>query len=509
MYQKHERYCNNNLIRSGRRSAVGLLATILIDYRINVAMDKEDDHHSVQRCDETSRLLLYRQQPKAVSVSQRSLSSCVSYLLDPNHRPYRYLIALLVSLIEAMTCFSIEFPTGMQSTLIDIMELDNTQYNLIFSACSWPDIVMSIVGTVIVDKFLGMRRGLCIFSCILLAGQSIMCVGAYTNSFPILLCGRVVLGCSVGSLMSLTASFIIVWFEGKEVILAMSLSRCIHRLSATFALFTPQFLYDALTDLIVSPYYRHGTTLMLGTLLCLCAVLCALSVSYLDKRGAKIIGRKQIARKNISILNILSFSKTFWVLVLIISVYFAAVISFTANAPLYFMSKYGFSKKAAGIADSLSYLAIVFASPFFAVIIERVGYNLMWGLLAISFAVSSNVVYIITTSSNTFAPYLAAIMYSFSYTFFGSAMYATPGFVVPVHQLTTAYGMITSTFSIIATASNVSGGVVIDHYGYLLYLFFFIIIFVVIGLLSILLSVMEIVSENAVLNVSGKTRMKS
>ena len=458
--------------------------------------------------DEYSWILLDRQQPKVVT--QKSLSSCVSYLLDPNYRPYRYLIALLVSLIEAIVSFNYDFPAGMQATITQVMELDNTQYDLIFSACSWPDIVMSIVGTVIVDKYLGMRRGLCVFSCILLAGQSIICVGAYTNSFPILLCGRVVLGCSVGSLYSLTSAFIIVWFKGKEIVFAMSLARCIHRLSATFALFTPQFLYDSLSNLIVSPYYRHGTTLMLGTLLCLCAVLCALSVAYLDKRGAKIIGKKPIARKNISILSIIKFSKQFWILISIISIYYAVVICFTANVPLYFMSKYGFSKKAAGIADSFSYIAILFAAPFLAVVIEKVGYNLMWGLLGVFLAIISNLVFIITTSTSTFAPYLAAILYSFSYTFFGSAMWVTPGYIVPaVHQLTTAYGMLSSLIASTSVIANISAGVVIDHYGYLLLLLTFVITLVVIGLLSILLSVMEVASGKVLLNGSGKSRMKS
>ena len=452
---------------------------------------------------------LDRDLPKA-AVNKKSLSSCVSYLLDPNYRPYRYLIALLVSLIEAIVSFNYDFPAGMQATITQVMELDNTQYDLIFSACSWPDIVMSIVGTVIVDKYLGMRRGLCVFSCILLAGQSIICVGAYTNSFPILLCGRVVLGCSVGSLYSLTSAFIIVWFKGKEIVFAMSLARCIHRLSATFALFTPQFLYDSLSNLIVSPYYRHGTTLMLGTLLCLCAVLCALSVAYLDKRGAKIIGKKPIARKNISILSIIKFSKQFWILISIISIYYAVVICFTANVPLYFMSKYGFSKKAAGIADSFSYIAILFAAPFLAVVIEKVGYNLMWGLLGVFLAIISNLVFIITTSTSTFAPYLAAILYSFSYTFFGSAMWVTPGYIVPaVHQLTTAYGMLSSLIASTSVIANISAGVIIDHYGYLLLLFIFVITLVVIGLLSILLSVMEVVSGKVLLNGSGKSRMKS
>ncbi len=442
--------------------------------------------------------------------SKSLLFSTASYLLDPNHRPYKYLIAILVSIIQAILTFCMDFPAGIQATIIKVMELDNTQYDLIFSAYSWPDIVMSIVGTVIVDKYLGMRRGLCIFSCILLTGQSIMCVGAYANSFPMLLCGRVVLGCSIGSLMSLTASFIIVVFKGKEVIFAMSLARSLHRLSSSIALFIPQLLYDALTDLIVSPYYRHGATLMLAVFLCLCAVMCTVSVAYLDKRGTKIIGKYPNGRKNISILGILTFSRFFWILILIVSAYFGSVLSFIANAPLYFISKYGFSRKAAGIANSLSYLAIVFTTPLVAVLIERVGYNLMWGLLAISFAVTANLVYIITTGTSTFAPYIAAILYSFSFTFFGSAMWAAPGFVVPEYQLTTAYGILQSLLAIVVTANTITGVLVIDHYGYLMFSVLYIIIFFVSGLLSILLSVMEVVSGNdALLNVPGKARTRS
>ena len=164
-----------------------------------------------------SWIALVRQQDKVAQ--QKSLSSCVSYLLDPNHRPYSYLISVTASMISALMFFCIYFPAGMQSTIIKVMELDNTQYDMIFSAYSWPDIVMSILGTVMIDKYLGMRRGICVFSCILLAGQCIICVGAYTNSFQILLCGRILLGCSVGSLVSSTTSFLIVWFKSKEFFL--------------------------------------------------------------------------------------------------------------------------------------------------------------------------------------------------------------------------------------------------------------------------------------------------
>ena len=129
------------------------------------------------------------------------------------------------------------------------------------------------------------------------------------------------------------------------------------------------------------------------------------------------------------------------------------------------------------------------------------------GALGISCAVIANLVYILTIGADTFAPYLSAVLYSFSYTFFGSAMWAAPGFVIPEYQLTTAYGLFNSAFSCTITISNICSGIIIDYYGYLLYLSLFIMVFVLMGLLSILLSVMEVVSGDRKLNVSGESRM--
>ena len=133
----------------------------------------------------------------------------------------------------------------------------------------------------------------------------------------------------------------------------------------------------------------------------------------------------------------------------------------------------------------------------------------MWGLLGICFVLSSNIVFIITTGTSTFVPYLAGILYSFAFTFFGCAMWATPGFVVPVYQLTTAYGMLSSLIASTIAITSISAGMIIDNFGYFLLLVFFITIFVVIILLIILLSVLEVVSENILLNVSGRSRIKS
>ena len=456
---------------------------------------------------EKSWLILKEDIPPILS-DKRSLSTCFAYLCDPNCRPYRYVLAIVLSMIEGMLCFCADFPAGIQSTIIKVMKLDNTHYDLIFSAYTWPDIVMSILGTVIVDKYLGMRKGIIVFTGVMFAGQVTVSIGAYTNCFEVMLFGRILLGCGFGTALSLTSAFIILWFGGKEVTFVMSLARCFHRLSATLALFTPKYFYDSLDDCLVLSTARHGTTQMLCTLMALCTVVCAIIVAFLDRRGAKIIGRKPIPKKKISILGILSFSSSFWILILIISVYFAVVISFTANGPLYFVSKYGFSQNAANIANSLSYLAIVFTTPFVALLIDFTGYNLVWGLLGICFAIASNVLYIVSRDVDTFAPYLAAVVYSISFTFFGSAMWVAVGFLVPQTQLTTAFGMLMSLFALCTTIINVSAGIIIDHGGYLFVEIFLLIMLFIVFLLDIFLSLLEIITGNKVLNIPGMKRMK-
>ena len=465
------------------------------------------DYQTTKYLQEKSWLILQEDMLPIMS-DKRSLSKFVAYLCDPNCRPYRYVLAIFLSMIEGMLTFCADFPAGIQSTTIKVMKLDNTKYNMLFSAYTWPDIVMSILGTVMVGKYLGMRRGIIVFTGVVFAGQVTVSIGAYTNSFEVMLFGRILLGCGFGTALSLTSAFIILWFGGKEVTFVMSLARCFHRLSATLALFTPKYLYDSLDDYLVLSNVRHGTTQMLCTLMALCTVVCAIIVAFLDRRGAKIIGRKPIPKKKISILGILSFSSSFWILILICSVYYSVITALTANGPLYFVSKYGFSQNAANIANSFSYLAIIFTTPFVALLIDFTGYNLVWGLLGICFAIASNVIYIFSRDIDTFAPYLAAVVYSISFTFFGSAMLVAVGYLVPQTQLTTAYGTLMSLIAFSITIINVSAGIIIDHGGYFFVETFLLIMLFIIFLLDIFLSLLEIVTGNVVLNVPGMKRMK-
>lgn len=455
---------------------------------------------------EKSWLLLDAEVPSYVT-NEGTLSSCLSYLCDPNCRPYRYMIAILVSMIEGILTYCCQFPAGIQSTMIKVMDLDNTQYDIFFTAYTWPDIAMSIIGTILIDKYFGIRKGIVIFTAIVFIGQTVISIGAYTNIYHVMLIGRLFIGCGMGTGLSVTSSFLVTWFSGNEITFIFAISRCIHRFYATLALFSPQLVYEAITPGITSSEFRHGTTQMICTTVCFCGVLFAIIVSLLDYRGAKIVGRKPL-RKKIKIIDILTFSSSYWILIFSCSLFFSVIVAFTANAPLFYISKFGMTKDGANIANSISYLGIIFITPFMGILIDVIGYNLIWGLFGLLFAILGNVVTILGENDDWFVPYVSALLYSMSFTFFGSALWVAIGYLVAKHQLTTAYGLTLSFFAINLTIINLCFGTIIDHIGYLVLEIFCIAFLFVILLLTVYLSFAEAVNGNRILNISGNKRKK-
>ena len=429
------------------------------------------------------------------------------YLCDPNRRPYRYIIALLLSCIQGIFVFCVEFPAGIQSKIIQTMEIDNTQYNLLFSAFAWCDIVMSLIGSVIIDKLLGIQSGLIMFTLIFALGQLTVSAGAYANSFVMILLGRLILGVGRGSTLSIVYSFEIKWFGGKEITFVMSLGRCMGRLGATLALIVPLLLYNLLSFLTTQSY-RHGTVQMVGSFLCLCSVGFSVIVVLLDKNGSKVTKDIPANEKKYNILEIKKFPVAFWVVSLMCGTFYGVMFATTANGPLFFISRYDYSAVTAGIANSLSYSYIIVITPFIALSIDWLGYNLIWGFIGIALAISSNVLFIASRDSDVFMPFLCAALYSLSFSFFGSAIWVTISFLVPDHLVTTAYGISLSFYSLMVSLIGISSGVLIDMFGYLMLNIFYVILMFLVTYLTLFLSVSEIVSGNRVLNVSGRTRHK-
>ena len=74
------------------------------------------------------------------------------------------------------------------------MKVDITNYALLYSLYSWPNVVLSVFGGFLLDRVFGVRWGAIIFSIFVCAGQLVFALGAFFNSFITMVAGRFIFG---------------------------------------------------------------------------------------------------------------------------------------------------------------------------------------------------------------------------------------------------------------------------------------------------------------------------
>ena len=52
-----------------------------------------------------------------------------------------------------------------------VMNVDFSRYNLMYSLYSWPNVILSLIGGVLIDRYLGVRIGTVVFSLFVTFGQ--------------------------------------------------------------------------------------------------------------------------------------------------------------------------------------------------------------------------------------------------------------------------------------------------------------------------------------------------
>ena len=427
-----------------------------------------------------------------------------SCLCDPHRIPYRYIILILLCYIQGTTMYAVEKLGGIENTIIQIMKIDATQYNLLFSAFTWPNIILCLIGGIVIDRFLGLSRGFILLTLLSLLGEIIFVVGAFVDNFLIMLTGRFILGSGVELVIVVIHAYQAIWFLGKEISFAMSLAMCASRLSGAIGLIVPQVIYDSF-HFISNPNYRLGASLMVGVLAMILSLICCVMIILLDKRGAKLLEREQLQIKKITLRDIKDFSISFWLIAIAITIYYPVVFSFTGIGQLFIINKYRLSIIEASVANSLVFGAVICLTPLIGILVDIFGYNLAWAQFGAVTGIVCHLMYA-TSTGESYIPYLIGILYSVSYSFFGIAIYPVPALIVQEHQLVTAYSLSKSSYNLAYTVISIISGVIIDYAGYFFMHIYYLLLLYIVFIVLIILWVMEVMSKESKINVSGWKR---
>ena len=392
---------------------------------------------------------------------------------------------------------------GLQSNFIKVFKIDAKQYNILFSAYTWPDFLLSIVGAIIIDRFIGKRIGLMVIATSLVVGIMIFITGLYNNSYITLVIGRFTLGLGIGSGMNVQNALVSVWFKDK-LTFPMAVTFSTSRMGAALGLIVPPYIYGYVSsDIVPSSSNSEQLTLafLVGLLLLIGAFIASLIVALLDYKGR--FARPVLAAKKLSVSDLKDFSPKFWIAGIACNIFYGLFFTFVANGQLFLISKFRFSDKMANIANFLVFASPVLVTPFMGMLIQSIGFNVYWGIAGTVLALVSHALFNIIQDDYAFLPYLLAVVLALSYSFFGISIFPLPSLIVREHQLTTAYSFFGLLYCVIFSGISVSSGAVIDDGGYMWFeIYSFLLLWVVLALL-IFLCVIDVFSKGKKVNRHG------
>ncbi|XP_050833932.1 major facilitator superfamily domain-containing protein 1 isoform X9 [Serinus canaria] len=207
-----------------------------------------------------------------------------------------------------------------------------------------------------------------------------------------------------------------------------------------------------------------------GGVTCLFSLSCALILAYLDRRAERLLCKEQgRTGEVIKLTDVKDFSLSLWLIFVICVCYYAAVFPFIGLGKVFFIEKFQFSPQEASAINSIVYIISAPMSPVFGLLVDKVGKNIIWVLCAVVTTLASHIMLAFTFWN----PWIAMCLLGVAYSLLACALWPMVAFVVPEHQLGTAYGFMQSIQNLGLAVIAIAAGMILDTRGYLFLEVFF------------------------------------
>ncbi|XP_068939574.1 lysosomal dipeptide transporter MFSD1 isoform X1 [Petaurus breviceps papuanus] len=399
-------------------------------------------------------------------------ASPLSALCDPAHLAHRLLALAFMCLLGFGSYFCYDNPAALQMQIQGDMQIHTAAFMLLYSWYSWPNVILCFFGGFLIDRVFGIRRGSILFSFIVCIGQVVFALGAIVNAFWLMQLGRFIFGIGGESLAVAQNTYAVSWFKGKELNLVFGLQLSMARIGSTVNLNVMGWLYSRIEALFHLPGHTTlGITLMIGGVTCIFSLICALILGYLDWRAERILHKEQgKTGEVIKLTDMKDFSLSLWLIFVTCACYYVAVFPFIGLGKAFFIEKFKVSEQEASAINSIVYVISAPLSPLFGLMVDKVGWNIFWVLCAVVATMASHTILAFTFWN----PWIAMCLLGVSYSLLACALWPMVAFVIPEHQLGTAYGFMQSIQNLGLALMSIAAGEILDLWGYFFLEIFFI-----------------------------------
>lgn len=404
-----------------------------------------------------------------------------SMCCNPTHTVHRFIALIFMCLLGFGSYFCYDNPGALQEVFRKDLDLSTTQFTLIYSIYSWPNVVLCFVGGFLIDRVFGIRLGTIIYLFVLLVGQLLFASGGILGAFWIMILGRFIFGIGAESLAVAQNNYAVLWFKGKELNMVFGLQLSVARFGSTVNFWVMQPIYNYVHQF----YQGHqaiGVVLLLAASTCVLSLICALILGWMDRRSERILRRTNNHSGEIAKLSdVLTFKCTFWMVSVICVSYYVAIFPFIALGKKFFMDKFHYTPDAANNVNSIVYLISAVASPAFGIVIDKTGRNVSWICIATVSTICAHSLLAFTMLN----PYVGMILMGLSYSMLAASLWPLVALIIPEYQLGTAYGFCQSVQNLGLAIITILAGVIVDKSeGHYLWLQFFFLCWLTIALIA-------------------------
>uniref|UniRef100_A0A7N8XH37 Lysosomal dipeptide transporter MFSD1 n=1 Tax=Mastacembelus armatus TaxID=205130 RepID=A0A7N8XH37_9TELE len=361
-------------------------------------------------------------------------------ICDPSHLLHRMVVLVLMCFLGFGSYFCYDNPAALQTELLQVItSVNETLYMLCFNLST--------------------------------STQIIFAAGALVNHFWLMEFGRFIFGIGGESLAVAQNTYAVSWFKGKALNLVFGLQLSMARVGSTVNMNVMGWVYSKVADLVGSPGHTTlGVSLMIASVTCFFSLICALVLGFLDKRAEKILSKEQgKTGEVIKLTDVKDFPFPLWLIFIVCVGYYVAIFPFIGLGQVFFIEKFNFSPAEARAVNSIVYIISAPASPVLGFLVDKTGRNVIWVIIAVITTLAAHMMLAFTFWN----PWIAMSLLGVSYSLLACALWPMVAFVVPEHQLGTAYGFMQSIQNLGLALISMAAGAILDSRGYLVLEVFF------------------------------------
>jgi MFS family permease len=363
-------------------------------------------------------------------------------------RSSRWVALLFLSLAMFGNYYVYDSIAPVADLLAKQLGFSNADIGLLQAIYNFPNIFMVVVGGYVVDR-IGVRRALLIFGAICFAGSAITVL---SGTLKVMAAGRLVFGLGAESLIVAVTTAIAKWFRGKDLSFAFGVQLMLARFGTWLAQNSPTWargVYESWRGpLLISVVF--GGICFLG------AVLYWWMEAHTERKFA--LGQQGSTDKLV-FQDIFDFGLSYWYIVALCVVFYAAIFPFETFAIKFFIEAHGTSRELGGFLVSILTAFTMFGTPAFGLLADRIGRRALLMMFGSTLLIP---VYLMMAYTHI-SLYVPMAMMGIAFSLIPAVMWPSVAYLVDQSKLGTAYGLMTMLQNIGFGGLNLVIGWANDH----------------------------------------------